>query len=218
MKGLKVILVVLLGGVLLFPSCIEEKRDIDYQLLAEDVSMADNYSSDAYKRVENEAKGSQSGDIGKMGTTTWVSSLDTCALVTLNVNGGNFPMTLTIDFGGGCTDTYGVTRKGKIIGVFSGRYTDAGTTVDVSFDNYFVNDHKVEGTKVIANTGRNNSNQLEFTVTDDNLITKSDGGQVTWESVRTHAWTAGEGTGIWICDDEYTITGIASGNASDGTP
>lgn len=219
MKGFKIALMFLLGGTLLFPSCLEEKRDIDYELLAKDVALADNYSSDAYKRVENEAKGSQSGDIGKTGVTTWVSSLDTCAIVTLDINGGNFPMTLTIDFGSGCTDSYGVNRKGKLIGVFSGRYTDAGTTVDVSFDNYYVNNHKVEGVKTIENSGRNGSSQLEFDVTDDLLITKpGNGGQVTWESSRTHTWITGESTALWICDDEYSITGTASGEASDGTP
>lgn len=219
MKGFKLVLMFMLGGTLLLPSCFEERRDVDYQLLAEDVSLADTYSNDAYKRLENEAKGSQSGDIGKTGVTTWVSSLDTCAIVTLDINGGNFPMTLTIDFGGGCTDSYGVTRKGKIIGVFSGRYSDPGTTVDVSFDNYYVNNHKVEGTKTIENSGRNGSSQLEFAVTDDLLITKpNNGGQVTWESNRVHTWVEGESTAIYICDDEYSITGTASGEISDGTP
>lgn len=205
-----------------FNSCTQEKNNlnnVDYALLAEDASTSDNINNDVFKTVDAESRsGDYSSDVGKTGVYSWTSVVDTCAVVTLNTNGGTFPMTLTIDFGAGCTDIYGVTRKGKIIGVFSGRYTDQGTVVDVSFDGYYVNDHKVEGTKTITNNGRNGSNQLEFTVVDDlDIIKPSGGGTVQWNSTRLHVWTDGEATPLWICDDEYTISGTADGVASDGT-
>jgi hypothetical protein len=208
-----------------FTACeLEDQRpkNIDYQLLASDASVTESISSDAYRIVDEESRAGEFSDsVGKTGANTmqWISSVDTCAIVTLNINGGNFPMTLTIDFGSGCTDGYGIVRKGKIIGVFSGFYTSPGTRVDVSFNNYFVNNHKVEGLKTITNQGRNNQQKLVYTVEDDNgRITKPDGGIITWESSREHIWNEGESTVLFICDDVYTITGTASGEISDGTP
>lgn len=210
--------------VFMLSSCdldIKRPRDIDYQLLAEDASVSDNISSDTYRIIDEESRNGEFSDsVGKMATNKqWVSAVDTCAIVTLNVNGGNFPMTLTIDFGSGCTDGSGVTRKGKVIGVFSGPYTSTGTRVDVSYNNYFVNGYKVDGQKTIINTGRNAQQKLSFGVEDANgRITKPDGGIITWESTRTHVWDEGENTLLFICDDVYSITGTASGEISDGTP
>lgn len=208
-----------------FTSCeVENKRpkDVDYQLLATDANVSESINSDTYRIVDQESRsGNYSEDIGKtsLGVVQWVSSVDTCAIVTLNTNGGNFPMTLTIDFGSGCTDSYGVQRKGKVIGVFTGFYTSAGTTVTVTFDNYFVNNHEVGGTKLITNQGRNAQQKLAYSVVDNNgTITKPDGGIITWESTRTHVWAEGESTPLAICDDVYDITGTASGEISDGTP
>lgn len=209
---------------LLFASCnldLKKPRDIDYQLLAEDASVSDNISSDTYRIIDEESRNGEFSDsVGKVASNKqWVSAVDTCAIVTLNVNGGNFPMTLTIDFGSGCTDGAGITRKGKVIGVFSGPYTTAGTRVDVSFNNYYVNGYKVDGQKTITNNGRNAQQKLSYGVVDANgRITKPDGGIITWESTRTHVWDEGESTLLFICDDVYSITGTASGEISDGTP
>lgn len=207
-----------------FSSCdldFKKPRDIDYQLLAEDATVSENISSDTYRLIDEETRSGEFSDsVGKQPLNKqWVSSIDTCAIVTLNVNGGNFPMTLTIDFGNGCTDGAGVVRKGKVIGVFSGPYTTAGSRVDVSFNNYYVNDYKVDGQKSIANNGRNAQQKLAYSVVDANgIITKPDGGIITWESTRTHVWDEGENTLLFICDDVYSITGTANGEISDGTP
>lgn len=231
MKAISFKILVLLALTSLFwMSCEKEEDDqddtpdlsqIDYQLVARDLSTSDNINSEVFNTVDNEARhGDESNNVGKTsGIVTWTSSIDTCAVVTLDLNGGNFPMNLSIDFGAGCTDIYNIERKGIINATFSGRYTDAGTEVTVTFNNYFVNGHKVEGTKTITNQGRNNDGNLEFTVVDANgVITKPDGGQVTWESTRTHTWIEGEGTIFNICDDTYAVVGVASGEASDGTP
>lgn len=207
-----------------FTSCnldLKKKKDIDYTLLATDASVSDNISSDTYRLIDKESRNGEFSDsVGKMATNLqWTSSIDTCAIVTLNVNNGNFPMTLTIDFRTGCTDGSGVVRKGKVIGVFSGFYSTAGTRVDVSFDNYYVNGYKVEGQKSVVNNGRNAQQKLQFTVVDANgIITKPDGGLITWESTRSHVWDEGENTPLFFCDDVYSITGTASGEISDGTP
>lgn len=208
----------LASWAVLTTSCFKEKRDIDYQLLSEELSLSENLSSDAFQVVDNESRnGEYSATVGKTGVYSWTSSMDTCATVTLNTSGGNFPMTLTVDFGTGCT-AYGRTRKGIVQGVFTGPYTTSGSSVTVTFNNYYVDGYKIEGTKTITNSGRNGSGNLEFTVEDVNgVITKPNGAQFTWESTRVHEWTEGEGTWLWL-DDVYSVSGNASGEASDGTP
>lgn len=213
------ILALLGAWATLSTSCLKEKnKDIDYQLLSEELSLSENLSSDAFQVVDNESRnGDYSATVGKTGVYSWTSSMDTCATVTLNTNGGNFPMTLTIDFGTGCT-AYGRTRKGIVNAVFTGPYSAFTSQVTVTFDDYYVDDHKIEGVKTITNSGRNSSGNIEFTVRDENgVITKPSGAQFTWESTRVHEWIEGEGTWLWF-DDVYSVIGNATGEASDGTP
>jgi hypothetical protein len=61
--------------------------------------------------------------------------------------------TITIDFGtDGCTDQYGNTRKGKIMFAFSGKRFMTGSSVTTTFDNYYINDIKLDGIRTITNT------------------------------------------------------------------
>lgn len=218
MNFAKLNLVLFATAVALIFSACELREQPDYQTLASDASITENVSNDVFNVVDNESKnGQHSGDIGgKTGVFTYLSAVDTCAQVTLEISNG-WPYTLTIDFGSGCTDNLGVTRKGKVIGVFTAPYRDSGSVVTVTFDNYFVNDHQVEGTKTITNNGTNNNGNLSFTVRDINgLITKPDGGKITWSSTRTNEWIAGESTLLNFCDDTYSITGSAEGTVSSG--
>jgi len=69
-----------------------------------------------------------------------------CATVTVTPASG-FPKTITLDFGSGCTNpNTGVTRSGKMIFVLSDSLRHAGATAVLTFDNYYVNGFKREGT------------------------------------------------------------------------
>lgn len=202
-------------------------KNVDYKNLASETNDAQKYYDDLFKVIDEEAKnGDYSTDVNGKKTLVRSAVADTCAIVTLDISGG-FPMTMTIDFGTGCTGTNtvtgaSVTRKGKVICVFSGLYSQAGSTITVSLDGYYVNDNHLEGTKVIKNEGRNSNNNLEFSVKVNNgLVTKSNGNQFTWKTERTNEWIAGESTNVFtdgyagICDDTYLITGFAEGKTSD---
>ncbi|MEX0811475.1 MAG: hypothetical protein WD048_04600 [Chitinophagales bacterium] len=205
----------------------DKNENINYETLAEDAAISEKLSEDLFKVVDEESKnGKYSDEVGKtdLGVVQYKSVQDSCAIVTINTNGGNFPMTLTIDFGSGCTDYYGVERKGKVIAEFTDNYRNAGAKVNVSVEDYYVNDYKIEGTKTITNNGRNGNNNLTFSVEDNNVrFIKPGGGVITWESERTNEWTEGEGTTFWthgwedgVCDDIYLITGWGEGVTSDG--
>ena len=202
-------------------------KNVDYNKLASETNDAQKYYDDLFKVIDEEAKnGDYSSDVN--GKTSIVRSAvsDTCAIVTIDISGG-FPITLSIDFGDGCTGVNtvtggSITRKGKVTCVFSGLYSQANSTITVTLDEYYVNDNKLEGTKVIKNEGRNAANNLVFSVkVNDGLVTKPNGDQFTWKTERFNEWIAGEGTNYFtngtdgICDDKYLVTGYAEGTNSD---
>lgn len=92
-----------------------------------------------------------------------------------------------------------------------------GSVVTVNFDQYFVNDHKVEGTETITNAGRNTAGNLLFDISFPNcVITKpNNGGTINWTTTRQHEWSEGEFT--WTpADDVWLVRGTADCTASNG--
>ncbi len=147
-------------------------------------------------------------------------SFGNCATVTISPAWADstFPKTIVVDFGStNCTGNYGVKRRGKLIATITDRYRNAGCKITINPQNYYVNDYKVEGTKIITNLGRNSSGNLEFKVEVNNgKVTDPNGESISWNSTRTNEWIAGENTYFNICDDIYSITGNANGVNREG--
>lgn len=142
------------------------------------------------------------------------SVLSTCATITHDTI--STPRLLTIDFGSSnclCADQR--TRRGKILVSYTGRYRDSASTHNITFDNYFVNDNQVLGSKQVTNNGRNAAGNLVYSIQVNGQIIKASGGTITWTSTRQREWIAGEGTPQWS-DDSYLITGSASGTNAAG--
>lgn len=141
--------------------------------------------------------------------------LGNCATIILDTS--VYPRMLTVDFGEeNCLCGDGRYRRGKIIVSFTGRYREEGTMLTHTFDNYFVNDNQVKGTRIVTNEGRNEDDNLYFTINVDGQIIKADGsGQITWISNREREWIEGEDTYEWF-DDVYLITGEGHGKTAAG--
>lgn len=123
-----------------------------------------------------------------------------------------------IDFGStNCLCTDGRYRRGKIIVNYTGAYADSASTHTITFDNYYQNDNKIEGTKTVTNMGHNSSGQPYFSVTVDGTITKTDGSTIGTSSTRVRTWTAGYNTPINWTDDVYQITGSGTITRAAGT-
>jgi hypothetical protein len=123
---------------------------------------------------------------------------------------------ITIDFGTGKTCDDGRTRKGKIYIDYTGRYRVAGTSQIITFDNYYVNAHKIEGKKTLTHSSTNSSTIANVTnIQVENLkISFSDGNKVEWSSNYTRIWDD-KGTATNFSDDEFTVTGTLSGKSRD---
>ena len=194
--------------------CKKETADTD-TTIALDNSIADGAFQDLMGVVNKEA--ATGGLSGLTADTVYGKLMDDCPISTLSEPLGTFPNTLTIDFGTSCVGYMGLERSGKIIATFSGPYQDAGTTITITTDNYFVNGSKVEGTKMVVNEGLNDSGNMWFSViVDGGLITLESGETISWNSSRVREWIEGSGT-TDIEDDVYALSdGIAAEYAISG--
>ena len=107
-----------------------------------------------------------------------------------------------------CAD--GRNRRGKVIINYTGAYADSASVHTITFDNYYQNDNKIEGTKTVTNMGHNTSGQTYYNIVVAGTITKTDGTVIStaWNRVRT--WVAGAATPLDWTDDIYRITGAGT--------
>jgi hypothetical protein len=202
--------IVVLIATLFLSSCKKEDADTTDLTPASNMAMAD----ESYNDVNNIADEAATTGSVSYKTDDENSLLAGCATVTRDTV--STPRVTTIDFGNGCLGADGKTRKGRIIVTHSGPYRNPGTTITVTFDNYFVNDNQVTGTKTIHNDGLNNAGHTSFSVSVNGQILLANGaGTISWTSERTREWIAGESTPNRD-DDQYSITGSATGTAANG--
>jgi hypothetical protein len=202
-----------------FTSCNKESSPIEQTSvdLVDDNAVSDVAFDDVFSTVDNATIILESalgkGDL-KSGS---ISAADSCPLVTVdNTSAGIWPKTITVDYGSGCTGFYGSTRKGKIIITVSARRNVTAATRAVTFDNYYFNNIKVEGTKVITNLGPNANQNIEISVTlTGGKLTLPTGKAIERSFSHKREWIAGFATKtIW--DDECLITGTATGKNING--
>jgi hypothetical protein len=204
-----------------FTACKKDSKtdpDSDTQP-AQDNSMAESHYNDANTMVDASVTLGSSFSF-RTATNESVARLEDVlgGCVTVTVDTTNTPRTAVIDFGTTncvCADTR--KRRGKIIATWTGRYRDQGTIVNITFDNYFVNDNQIKGTHKTTNLGLNAAGHLVYKIEVDGSIVKANnGGTMTWKSTREREWVAGSSTPLLIQDDTYSITGSASGTTVSG--
>jgi len=140
-----------------------------------------------------------------------------CATVTIVLAADNSKQvphgTVTVDFGTGCTDNQGNTRKGKVIVEYTGRRFFPGSTIVTTTDGYSINDITIEGTRTVTNVSGSTDDAPKFNVVLENgKATWPDGTSATREVNRTHEWIRAANP----LNDEWHVTGTASGTNRDG--
>ena len=193
-------------------ACKKEKDEIDKDTsAAEDNALFEKTYSDASDIADQAAV---SGSLTGYRVDDNSSALSHCVTITHDTNSS--PHVLTIDFGSSnCLGHDGRSRRGQIIVTYTGAYRDSNHVHTITFNNYYVNNYHVEGSKTVTNMGHNGSGHLYFTIQVNGLITNPGGEQRSWTSSRQREWIAGESTMSWG-DDVYLITGSASGTSFSG--
>lgn len=154
------------------------------------------------------------------GTTGRVAQVDSthCFTVTIiRLNSANpFPVKIILDFGAGCIGRDGRLRKGKIITTYTGRLLHPGATATTTFDGYYVDSIKVQGTQIVSNISTTTAFKLNIQVQNGKL-THANGNYQQWNSTRVITQVEGMATPLLPIDDVFTITGHAAGVVKRGT-
>lgn len=129
--------------------------------------------------------------------------LPDCATVTFD----SVKKTVLIDFGTtNCLCKDGRNRRGQILFTFTGTWKTIGSSITVALSNYYVQDMAVTGSKTITILASNS-----FNITVSNASVTTPNGVISWNSTRTIKQTKGFLTKNINIDDEFEITGNASG-------
>lgn len=196
------LLVIALAFTIAFTACKKkEEADSDELATSEDMALAENQFDQVFKEVDAGAN-----EVGLRKSGFPIVTIDTL----------ESPKTMTIDYGDTnylCRD--GNYRRGKVLVSWTGRYRENGTVITTTFDRFYQNDNKVEGTKTVTNTGRNTDGNLVFTINVQGTIINTANERITWNSTRTRTWIGGENTPAWN-DDKYTISGNTNGINRNG--
>ncbi len=166
-------------------------------------AVADNIAEDA-NSVFMEAAASRNL-MGNNSQTILTTNSVSCANISVTPANG-FPKTITVDFGNGCTATNGTVRKGKLIVTLSDLVRKTGSTAQITFDNYFVNKFKKEGSITWINTSNATAKGWQRKVT-DGKITAPDGKFWLHSGMRDAVQIAGAATPNTLLDDVFLITG-----------
>ena len=194
-----------LALVVFFTPACQKNNNIDPTIdlavtTSEDLSDIESFTQNSEDEVDMDIENGPMG--GPNGT---------CPTITYSATRGTFPQTVTVDFGISCTDRNGRIRKGKIIINFSDTLSKLNATKTVTYNNYFIDSTKIEGTRIWKNTGLNNNNQPTYTRTaTDMKLTFGNGEMATWTASHVVTRTQGYATRTPI-DDIWSVTGNCSG-------
>jgi hypothetical protein len=189
-----------LAGIVFFTNCKRNNQTKDNDTtVANDNALGEFVYNDVLN-IADEASTLSSGD-----NLTNYKTTSNCATVTHDTTTN--PKTITVDFGSvNCLCNDGRNRRGQILISYTGHYKDSGSVHTITFNNYFVNDNQVLGTKSVQNMGTNTLGQSYFNVNvTGKIILASTGDSIIWNSTRVRTWTQGESTQTRL-DDVYEIT------------
>lgn len=138
--------------------------------------------------------------------------------VSINKDTVSVLRTVDIDFGTvNCLCIDGRYRRGKVVAQFEGGFLEQGTMISISFQEYYVNDHRVMGLKTVTNMGLNYLSNPVYKVEVMGSVEKPIGGSYTWNSIKYREWKEGSNTPLNPLDDVFVITGSSNGTNTDGT-
>ena len=212
----KVFLMIIAIAVFSFSSCNKDNNLIEQTSidLADDDAVTQVAFDDVFNTVDNATVILENSWVEKGELMSDVVLADSCPTITIST--GAFPKTITIDYGTGCSGFNGSTRSGKIIINVTDRRNVINATRTVTFDNYYFNGIKIEGTKELKNLGPNsNQNMVISEKLTGGKLTLPDGKTIERAFEHQREFIAGWNTkNIW--DDECLITGTATGKGING--
>jgi len=192
--------------VIMFSSCNKDEDAVHNFVakteIADYLNLVDVFSFETEEEITNTDDALKSAE------------LVSCLKVTIheNENGEFWPRSWTLDYGTeNCTCLSGNTKRGKINVKISNWWLNEGSLKEITFEDFYMNDNKMEGKKTILNTGLNENGNLSFIkkVTDAK-ITNADGLTMTWNCEKQSELIDG-GETLLFADNVWSVTGTGSG-------
>jgi hypothetical protein len=218
----KILYIASIIAIILFISCdTSDKNSNDSDAITTDQVATDSKIDTSIDDVSNivEDQFSLKQNTTSKSATPIKSLLPNCATATWTLADGIF--TGTIDFGTeGCALENGNVLKGKITLTFSGNFSTAEQTINYTFDGFYHNGTKLQGSKTITRSLK--STELlqavhpVFVCAVDMTVTFEDGSSYTRTGNRVREMTEGYNTlGNWK-DNVFLITGSDKTTKSGG--
>ncbi len=201
----------LVPAILLFGLFIQScKKDNDTRTIVEQVVAEDIVAhNDLSEQIETDVDASIDAFTGA------AEDRGDCPTVTFAQPQGTWPNTITLDYSdAGCTKN-GNTFKGKIVISQSNPMNLLGATRSFTFQNFYFENVKFEGSKTVTNAGLNAAAQTYFTVAVNETLLYPSGAQAVYSSSRTRTQIEGASTAA-KADDVWSITGAANGTNRNG--
>jgi hypothetical protein len=131
----------------------------------------------------------------------------------------SWPKTITMNYGPVnhlCSDMR--ERRGKLVITATDLFENAGAEYNVTFENFFQSNYKVEGQFTVTNLGRNDQDKTEYDISASNIsINTPKAKTFYYNQHNTRTWVEGEETSLDYEDDVYYIRGEQYGYSSDST-
>lgn len=171
-------------------------------------------ATDLFDEVIEIGEEAEAADNTKSTETTPFYRLSECVTITRVLTSDS--RTITIDFGDeNCEGADGKFRRGKIIIERTGFYFWSDVTATYTFDNYFVDDNQLTGTKSYTGSFNEDRTYSSSFVTDGSVILADGTGTITWYSERNRF--IAEGADTWgFFDNRVEVTGFSNGVTADG--
>lgn len=196
-----------------FQSCKKDKDESPLEDITDtkDNALAEGHDTD----VENMADEAASGTMTNFREEGEYSLLSGCATITRDTTVN--PKIMTIDFGStNCLCRDGRYRRGKVIVTWTGQWKTTGAIHNISYNNYFVNDNQLLGTKTRRFDGPDGDGNFYWDVTvNGKMVPAGTVDTVRWTANRRVTWIQGYNTAV-RSDDVFLITGSSTGTGRTG--
>lgn len=145
-----------LGFFGLFLTSCTEKEEANEITSTEDMTLIEDILNSIEETADEQT-------FGFTDETELETRSNPCVEITSTAPLGQYPNTFTLDYGDGCEGPHGRMRSGIIIIDVSDKMENEGATRTVSFEDFFVDEVQVLGTRTMTNTGLNADGLQTFT-------------------------------------------------------
>ncbi len=152
------------------------------------------------------------GSVDLAGRIDYTSLLPPCLNITIASTNSTFPVTITLDFGAGCScSSDGHFRQGKIITTYTDRLLHPGAIATTKFEEFYIDSIRIDNSTTLTITNTGTPDRLQLTVDVSAKLSKPNGNYSEWHSHKVITRIEGNLTTSNPLDDVFKIEGYASG-------